>query len=154
VKVTYEAIVDVPAPLVALMSAAAADSEPNADASRLRYAFRQPTPIPSYLLALAVGALESRDIGRRSRVWSEASMVVRCASPLALSFAMLPLLFIYTSLSVRMLVRTSLPTLKSFCKRAKRWSDPMFGVNTTFFCCLRRFPMAAWRFSIVFGRVR
>jgi hypothetical protein len=32
-------------------------------------------PIPSYLIALAVGALESRELGPRSRVWSEPSMV-------------------------------------------------------------------------------
>jgi hypothetical protein len=32
-------------------------------------------PIPSYLLALAVGKLVAQDIGPRSRVWSEASMV-------------------------------------------------------------------------------
>jgi hypothetical protein len=35
----------------------------------------QAVPIPSYLLALAVGRLVSQDIGPRSRVWSEASMV-------------------------------------------------------------------------------
>ena len=32
-------------------------------------------PIPSYLLALAVGDLESRRIGPRSQVWSEPSVV-------------------------------------------------------------------------------
>lgn len=32
-------------------------------------------PIPSYLIALAVGALEARELGPRSRVWSEPSMV-------------------------------------------------------------------------------
>ncbi len=32
-------------------------------------------PIPSYLLALAVGELESRELGPISRVWSEPSMV-------------------------------------------------------------------------------
>ena len=35
----------------------------------------QPVPIPSYLLALAVGDLESRRIGPRSQVWSEPSVV-------------------------------------------------------------------------------
>jgi len=37
--------------------------------------FLQPVPIPSYLLALAVGDLESRRIGPRSQVWSEPSVV-------------------------------------------------------------------------------
>uniref|UniRef100_A0A3B1JU70 Leukotriene A4 hydrolase n=1 Tax=Astyanax mexicanus TaxID=7994 RepID=A0A3B1JU70_ASTMX len=41
------------------------------DSSRVIYRFRQPVPMPSYLIALVVGALESREIGPRSRVWSE-----------------------------------------------------------------------------------
>ncbi len=32
-------------------------------------------PIPPYLLALAVGRLESRELSHRSRVWSEPSVV-------------------------------------------------------------------------------
>ena len=39
------------------------------------YEFTQPVPIPSYLFALAVGELDSRDISPRCRVWSEPSMV-------------------------------------------------------------------------------
>ncbi len=35
--------------------------------------------IPSYLLALAVGELESRRIGPRSHVWSEPSVVEAAA---------------------------------------------------------------------------
>lgn len=37
--------------------------------------FRQPVPIPTYLIAIAVGHLESRQIGPRSRVWSERELV-------------------------------------------------------------------------------
>ena len=40
-----------------------------------RFHFEQKVPIPPYLLALAVGHLESRDIGPRSRVWSEVRAV-------------------------------------------------------------------------------
>jgi hypothetical protein len=36
---------------------------------------RQAVPIPSYLLALAVGNLESRELGPISAVWSEPEMV-------------------------------------------------------------------------------
>ncbi len=39
------------------------------------FAFSQRVPIPPYLLALAVGELESRELSPRSRVWSEPSMV-------------------------------------------------------------------------------
>lgn len=37
--------------------------------------FRQPVPMPTYLIAIAVGHLESRQIGPRSRVWSEKELV-------------------------------------------------------------------------------
>jgi hypothetical protein len=38
-----------------------------------------PQPIPSYLLALAVGELESRDLSPRSRVWAEPATIDRAA---------------------------------------------------------------------------
>uniref|UniRef100_A0A8B9GL16 Leukotriene A4 hydrolase n=1 Tax=Astyanax mexicanus TaxID=7994 RepID=A0A8B9GL16_ASTMX len=49
------------------------------DSSRVIYRFRQPVPMPSYLIALVVGALESREIGPRSRVWSEKEHVDQAA---------------------------------------------------------------------------
>ena len=33
--------------------------------------FRQPVPIPSYLLSIAVGDLVSKEVGPRSAVWCE-----------------------------------------------------------------------------------
>ena len=39
------------------------------------FRFRMPQPIPSYLLALAVGDLEFRAIGPRTGVWAEPSLV-------------------------------------------------------------------------------
>jgi leukotriene-A4 hydrolase len=39
------------------------------------FSFQQKVPIPPYLIALAVGELESRELSSRSRVWSEPSMV-------------------------------------------------------------------------------
>lgn len=41
--------------------------------------FRQPVPMPSYLIALAVGDLESREVGPRTRVWSEKEFVEQSA---------------------------------------------------------------------------
>eukprot|EP01130_Rhizamoeba_saxonica_P016590 TRINITY_DN7698_c0_g1_i1.p1 TRINITY_DN7698_c0_g1~~TRINITY_DN7698_c0_g1_i1.p1 ORF type:complete len:609 (+),score=146.13 TRINITY_DN7698_c0_g1_i1:517-2343(+) len=72
-KTTYTATVSVPAGLTALMSASMLDSknEDNLDV----FSFEQTVPIPSYLMALAVGKLESRSIGPRSTIWSEASMI-------------------------------------------------------------------------------
>ncbi|XP_078409860.1 leukotriene A-4 hydrolase [Cetorhinus maximus] len=76
VKSTYHARVSVPKELVVLMSAnqdgELADDQ---DENRKIYCFRQTVPMPSYLIALVVGSLESRVIGPRSRVWSEKEMV-------------------------------------------------------------------------------
>jgi len=73
VKVTYEANVTVPSPLVALMSAVGTGSE--TAGSHTTYSFIQKVPISAYLIALAAGNLESRDIGPRTRVWAEPSVV-------------------------------------------------------------------------------
>lgn len=72
-KCPYTAEVVVPNPLVALMSAKSTGCEPVGSA--IKYTFDQHVPMPSYLVALAIGALEKRDIGPRSAVWSEKEMV-------------------------------------------------------------------------------
>uniref|UniRef100_A0A8C4WU63 Leukotriene A(4) hydrolase n=2 Tax=Eptatretus burgeri TaxID=7764 RepID=A0A8C4WU63_EPTBU len=80
VKSTYDAQVSVPNGMVALMSAIRDGSDPDPDdALRTVFKFKQPVLIPSYLLALVVGALESRKIGPRSYVWSEKDMVDKAA---------------------------------------------------------------------------
>lgn len=43
------------------------------------YHFVQDIPVPSYLIALAVGTLHSKDIGPRSRVWSEKEILESAA---------------------------------------------------------------------------
>ncbi|XP_029522066.1 leukotriene A-4 hydrolase-like [Oncorhynchus nerka] len=79
-KHTYYAQVSVPKELVAVMSAIRDGEEPDPqDSSRAIYSFRQPVPMPSYLIAIVVGALESREIGPRSRVWSEKEFVDKAA---------------------------------------------------------------------------
>ncbi|XP_076861056.1 leukotriene A-4 hydrolase [Brachyhypopomus gauderio] len=90
VKHTYYAQVSVPRELVALMSAVqdGQEQDPN-DSSRVIYRFRQPVPMPSYLIALVVGALESRVIGPRSRVWSEKEYVDKAAFEFSETEAML-----------------------------------------------------------------
>eukprot|EP00899_Mesostigma_viride_P027826 jgi/Mesvir1/8228/Mv12513-RA.2 len=88
VKASYTARVCVPEALTALMSAVPLDKGSDiADASgdeartkRLKegnraFHFHQKVPIPSYLVALAVGQLDSRPIGPRSRVWAEPAQV-------------------------------------------------------------------------------
>ena len=73
VKFTYDARIRVPVPLVALMSAMQTGIK--TDDQSTVFSFKQDVPMSSYLVALAVGNLESRDIGPRSRVWSEPSVV-------------------------------------------------------------------------------
>ena len=71
VKSKYTASVSVPEGLKALMSANLESEMGEADQDRKNYRtykFRQDVPIPSYLLALAVGNLESRKLGPRSKV--------------------------------------------------------------------------------------
>ncbi|KAM6986069.1 leukotriene A-4 hydrolase [Aplochiton taeniatus] len=80
VKHSYYAQVSVPKELVAVMSAVRDGQEADPqDSSRMIYRFRQPVPMPSYLIAIVVGALESREIGPRSRVWSEKEFVDKAA---------------------------------------------------------------------------
>ncbi|OWK16773.1 LTA4H [Cervus elaphus hippelaphus] len=72
--------VSVPKELVALMSAIRDGEAPDPeDPSRKIYRFSQKVPIPCYLIALVVGALESRQIGPRTLVWSEKEQVEKSA---------------------------------------------------------------------------
>jgi leukotriene-A4 hydrolase len=75
VRMTYDATVRVPRGLLALMSA----ENPTAVNQSGVYHFTMPQPIPSYLLALAVGDLEFRALGPRSGVYAEPSVVERAA---------------------------------------------------------------------------
>lgn len=40
--------------------------------------FVQEVPVPSYLIAIAVGVLESRELGPRSHVWAEKDIIEQC----------------------------------------------------------------------------
>ncbi|CAH0695978.1 unnamed protein product [Spodoptera exigua] len=73
VKFTYDAEVTAPEEFTVLMSALRGEARNN------KTTFRQPMPLPSYLVAIAVGVLESRTLGPRSRVWSEKEEIERSA---------------------------------------------------------------------------
>lgn len=76
VKTPYTAKITCGSALTALMSAIPEGSEPHSEETESKvHSFKQPVPIPSYLIAIVVGALESRKIGPRSKVWSEKEMV-------------------------------------------------------------------------------
>nr|XP_008176974.1 leukotriene A-4 hydrolase [Chrysemys picta bellii] len=90
VKLTYYAEVSVPKELVALMSANRDGEMPDPeDSNRKIYRFSQKVPIPCYLIAFVVGALESRQIGPRTLVWAEKELVDISAYEFAETEAML-----------------------------------------------------------------
>lgn len=71
VRFTYDATVRVPKDLLALMSA---ENPMQRNATGV-YTFRMTNPIPSYLLAIAVGDIEFRALGPNSGVYAEPSVV-------------------------------------------------------------------------------
>jgi leukotriene A-4 hydrolase/aminopeptidase len=77
-RVSYDAEITVPEGLSAVMSAGPA-GDAAAGAGWHCFRFRMPQPIPSYLLALAVGELESRDLSPRVRVWAEPATIEKAA---------------------------------------------------------------------------
>ncbi len=77
VRVTYDATIRVPEGLAAVM---AADRE-GQQGSATRFAMKE--PIPSYLIALAVGDLVFKPLGKRTGVWAEPSVVTAAASEFA-----------------------------------------------------------------------
>lgn len=67
VKFQYEGVVHYPRELTALMSALRCESDSETGTTK----FKQEVKIPSYLLALVVGKLESRSLGPISALWAE-----------------------------------------------------------------------------------
>ncbi len=75
IRYTYNAKVKVPIDLMALMSA---DNPINKTADGI-YTFKQEKPIPSYLMALAVGDVVFSPIGPKTGVYAEPSMIEKSA---------------------------------------------------------------------------
>lgn len=73
VKAPYSAVVSASKEFVVLMSALR--DEQVEKGTNIIHKFRQPVCMPAYLIAIAVGALESRDVGPRTKVWSEKELV-------------------------------------------------------------------------------
>jgi aminopeptidase N len=71
VRVTYNATIRTPAELLAVMSAA---NDPTTERDGV-YEFTMQQPIPSYLIALAIGDLEFKAMGERTGVYAEPELV-------------------------------------------------------------------------------
>jgi len=79
VRVTFDATIRVPAPLRAVMAARededSAGGKPSGPSELTAFSYTMPHPIPSYLIALAVGDLEFGEVGPRTGVWAEPSVL-------------------------------------------------------------------------------
>jgi len=79
VRITYTARLDIPAHLTAVMAAGTGARSVGPHEKRAIARFEMAQPIPPYLFAFAVGDLVSIQIGPRSQVWAEPSVVEKAA---------------------------------------------------------------------------
>jgi aminopeptidase N len=75
VRMTYEARIEAPAPLTVVMGAIKRDAD-GSGAQR----FEMPQPIPSYLIAIAIGDLAFKAIDEQSGVWAEPELLDAAAA--------------------------------------------------------------------------
>ncbi len=75
VRITYSADVTVPKDLLPIMSAA----NPVEKNETGKYHFEMKQPIPAYLIALAVGDIEFKSLGKNCGVYSEPALLDACA---------------------------------------------------------------------------
>ncbi|XP_046747332.1 leukotriene A-4 hydrolase [Diprion similis] len=78
VKATYTAEIKAPVNLTVLMSALRVGTVESGEDLGI-HKFRQPVPIPVYLIALAVGKIVSKRIGPKSHVWAEKEFIEQSA---------------------------------------------------------------------------
>ncbi|TFW22557.1 M1 family metallopeptidase [Duganella callida] len=78
VRFTYSARIEAPAGMRVVMSA---ENDPNATGAG-GWKFRMTQPIPSYLLAIAIGELDVRPVGPRSAVYAEPQRIEAAANEL------------------------------------------------------------------------
>jgi len=85
VRVTYDATIKTPKALLAVMSAS---NDPTTERDG-EYQFTMPQPIPSYLIALAIGDLQFKAMGKRTGVYAEPALLESAAKEFEDTEAML-----------------------------------------------------------------
>jgi aminopeptidase N len=83
VRLRFHAELTVPEDLTAVMAASPGGRLPCAEPGRVTYAFDMPQPIPTYLLALAVGNIAAQDLSTRTRVYAEPEVLEAAAHEFA-----------------------------------------------------------------------
>ncbi|MDE3245516.1 MAG: M1 family metallopeptidase [Acidobacteriota bacterium] len=78
IRLTYSAVIHTPKSLRAVMSA---HNDPSTKRTGT-YRFAMPNPIPSYLMAIAIGDLDFRALGKRTGVYAEPSVLPKAAKEL------------------------------------------------------------------------
>lgn len=74
-RITYSADIKVPSEMMAIMSA----ENPRKKNENGRYHFEMKQPVPCYLIALAVGDLRYRKLGKNCGVYAEPGLIADCA---------------------------------------------------------------------------
>ena len=82
VRQSWEARITVPQPLTAVMSAPKA-AEPITQGGMTSFTYKMDHPVAPYLIAIAVGDLKFRELGPRTGVWTEPSMLDAAAAELS-----------------------------------------------------------------------
>lgn len=75
IRFTYDAQVTVPKGMLAVMSATNPITKNNSG----RYSFKMSQPVPSYLLALAVGDIEYKSLGKEAGIYAEPNVIEAAA---------------------------------------------------------------------------
>ena len=82
IRQTWEARITVPQPLTAVMSAPKVGDPATTGRSR-QFSFKMDHPVAPYLIAIGVGDLAFKSLGKRTGVWTEPAMLDRAAAELS-----------------------------------------------------------------------
>jgi aminopeptidase N len=81
IRQSWEAKITVPKPLTAVMSAPSAGA-PVSNGDTTTFSFAMEHPVAPYLIAIAVGDIVHRDLGKRTGVWAERPVIDKAAAEL------------------------------------------------------------------------